>query len=315
MVIIKRKVVQHGPSTLIISLPSKWVRQHNVRKGDELDVEDTGNNIVISPQKRESLEKVTLDISAFGNMIPRTIYSMYRRGVDELIISFKNQDSFSLVQSSLGKETVGFEILETGNNHCLIKNVSEGGKEFNHLLRQTFLLLLSMAEEGHKALKQGNFKLLGNLISLEEANNRFTNLCRRYLNTKGSEDFDKIGPIYYIIEQLEKIADTYKYMYSYLAGINRENLKVNKELLENFYEINKTLRKYYDLFYKFSPQQVAELKDGRDKIIKELYLTSSKISKPYDIIFFHHLMELVTEIFSLVDPYLILSIKDSAKTG
>jgi hypothetical protein len=38
---IKRKVILHGPSTLTVSLPSKWVKNHNIKKGDELNIEET----------------------------------------------------------------------------------------------------------------------------------------------------------------------------------------------------------------------------------------------------------------------------------
>lgn len=312
MVFIRRKVVQHGPSTLIISLPSKWVKEHNVKKGDELDVSEHNNSVIISAKDINKIEKIELDISDFGKMIPRTIYSLYRRGVDELEIKYNGQDTFALIQNSLGNDIVGFELLETRKNYCLIKNVSVVGRDFDKLLRQTFLLLLSMAEEGYEVLKQNNLNLLKNLISLEKANNRFTNLCRRYLNTMGSEEFDKIGPLYYIVEQLERIADTFKYLYSYLTNL-KENVEINKELLDNFNEINKNLRKFYNLFYKFDPKHVEEIKEKRDKIVKNLYSISSKIKKPHDIVLFHHLMELITDIFSLVDPYLTLAFKDASK--
>ena len=146
MIAIKRKVVQHGPSTLIVSLPSRWTKMHNIRKGDELEVNELNEKLVISFQKREEHEKLELNVTDFGKMIPRAIHAMYKRGVDELKIVYNEPQYFDLIRKSLGKEAVGFEILKTGKKYCIITSVVESSKEFSKVLNQTFILLLSMAQ-------------------------------------------------------------------------------------------------------------------------------------------------------------------------
>lgn len=310
---IKRKVVQHGPSTLIISLPSKWIKRHNIHKGDELEVDDVNNKIVVSFQRTDQAEKIELNITPFGNMIPRVIYALYKRGVDELKLSYDDPSVFNLIQSALGKEAVGFEVLETGRNYCIIKNVSEGTKEFNQVLRQTLILLLSMAEEGHEAIKHGNVHTLKNLISLEKTNNRFTTFCRRYLNIRGLESYDKVGPLYFLVEHIESIADEYKYLYKYLTELE-EKIDISKELIIQFEAVNRLLRRFYNLFYKFNPKLIAEFKDERDKLIKDIYSITPKLKKTQDIVMFHHVLMLAIDIFNLIGPYLVLAFKDVVKT-
>lgn len=311
---MKRKVVQHGPSTLIISLPSKWIKRHNIHKGDELEVDDVNNKIVVSFQKTDQSEKIELNISPFGNMIPRTIHALYKRGVDELKLNYDDPGTFNLIQNAMGKEAVGFEVLETGRNYCIIKNVSEGTKEFNQVMRQTLILLLSMAEEGHEALKQGNANTLKNLISLEKTNNRFTTFCRRYLNINGLENYDKVGPLYFIVEHIENIADEYKYLYKYLTE-SEEKIDINKELINHFFEVNQLLRRFYNLFYKFNPKLVSEFKDERDRLIESLHSIVPKLKKANDIVMFHHLLALTGEIFDLIGPYLVLAFRENAHTS
>lgn len=309
---MKRKVVQHGPSTLIISLPSKWIKNHNVKKGDELDVSEIGNDIVVRNSNIVHSEKIEFNATPFGGMIPRVLHALYKRGANDITLLYDNPETFKLIEKSLGKEAVGFEILETSKNYCLIKNVSEGTKEFGQVMRQTFLLLLSMADEGYLALKQGNLSTLNNLITLEKTNNRFTTFCRRYLNIRGSEDYDKIGPLYYIVEQIESIGDIYKYLYTFLSKPENKKTDINKELLNNFNDVNQMLRKFYTVFYKFNPKLLAELKDDRNKIINSLYNTLPQVKKPVDVVMFHHTMMLATEIFNLAGPYLILAFKNYA---
>jgi len=46
---MKRKVTLHGPATLSVSLPLKWARMFNVKKGDELEVVEQKDSLLISP--------------------------------------------------------------------------------------------------------------------------------------------------------------------------------------------------------------------------------------------------------------------------
>ena len=36
---MKRKVVQQGPSTLMVSLPAKWAKRLGIKKGDEINID------------------------------------------------------------------------------------------------------------------------------------------------------------------------------------------------------------------------------------------------------------------------------------
>ena len=42
---------------------------------------------------------------------------------------------------------------------------------------------------------------------LEKSNNKLSTFRQRYINIYSVDNYDRIGPIYFIIEQLEKIAD------------------------------------------------------------------------------------------------------------
>ena len=55
-----RKVNLIGPSSLMISLPSKWVRRLQVKKGDEIEVKEKGNSLVVG--KTLQVDKMRLKI-------------------------------------------------------------------------------------------------------------------------------------------------------------------------------------------------------------------------------------------------------------
>ena len=51
--IMKRKLVRQGSSTLMISLPSKWVKSNNLDKGSEIDIDEKENVLEISVERKE----------------------------------------------------------------------------------------------------------------------------------------------------------------------------------------------------------------------------------------------------------------------
>ncbi len=309
MVNIKRKVIQIANSTQLISLPRKWSLKYNIQKGDELDVEEQGNKILIGTEKGFKLEKVDLDINNLEPMILRCIVALYKRGIDEIKIIFDNPELIKSIQVAIGKEAVGYEITEQSKNYCIIKHVSGELEEFDPLLRRTFLLLISMAEESLEAIKKGEFERLKSIAFLEEANNRFTTTCRRMLNKKGYGDNRNLGPLYYIIEELENIADQYKYLCTNLPNI--KNKKINKEILSVYQQVNDVVKNFYEFYYKFNKEKLVTIGKQRKMIVaKILDLFEKKLEHPNTMLL-HYLFTILQRTFCLVGPYLVMRIDES----
>ena len=57
---MQRKVIQQGPSSLMLSIPSKWVKINSIKKGDYLTVELANNQLVILAKDQEEEKKVSL---------------------------------------------------------------------------------------------------------------------------------------------------------------------------------------------------------------------------------------------------------------
>jgi phosphate uptake regulator len=305
---MKRKVIQIADSTQLVSLPRKWCVQQGIKKGDELNVEIAGPTIVVNTSASPSVEKVEIRLKDYGTLASRCIHSLYKKGVDEILVHFDSPGDISIIQDSLKNETVGFEIVEHTDKHCLIKNVSGQIEGFDSLLRRTFLLTITLAEDGYHAIGSKNFDKLKNVISLEESNNRLTTMCRRSLNKFGSEEFKKIGPIYYIVEALEKIADQYKYLYIYLMKLNLNKNRINPKALSILADTNAMFKLYYEVFYKLDQDKIAEMGSMRKKIIQQWYELMSKVKTPADCQVLHNSIIIMQKIFDLIGPYLVLKL-------
>src|SRR3989344_261617 len=304
---MKRKVIQIAGSTQLVSLPRQWAKAHNIQRGQEIEVLADGDKIVISANNTPPLEQAEVDISTLGDMVPRFIHALYKRGVDEVKVVFNDPNSIVTVQNAIGNEVVGFEILEQGKNYCIIRYVSGTLEEFDSILRRTFLLLLSMAEQSYEYLKTSNFRELKNTAFLEEANNRFTTICRRNLNKNGSATYSKIGPIYYIVEELEKLADQYKYICQHFYNLNDKSIKLNADALNMFEKANSMLRIFYEVFYKFNTDQLVLIKELRTAVTESVHKMFQKHLSYADYWLLHHSIVIANMVFCLVEPYIILA--------
>ena len=306
---MKRKVIQIADSTQLISLPRKWAVQHGIKKGDELEIQEDGNKILVSTEKGFEVHKVEINTDGLDILIPRFIHALYKKGVDEIRLTFNSKEDMQSIQNALGKEAVGFEITNQGNNFVEIKHVSGELADFDPILKRTFLLLLSMSEQTLEALKTNNWGVLPNIAFLEEANNRFTTACRRLLNKKGNASYTLIGPIYYILEDMENLADQYKYLCNHLFELNKKikgNKSVSKNVIGYFDKVDRILKEFYDIFYKFDKNKLVDIAKKRKELVKELYAVLENSNKVMDRIVVHYLISITQKIFCFIGPYLVL---------
>ena len=59
---MKRRVIQIAESTQLVSLPRKWAKKYNIKKGDELEVEIEGSSVRITTDNVIEVTKKALQI-------------------------------------------------------------------------------------------------------------------------------------------------------------------------------------------------------------------------------------------------------------
>ena len=297
---MKRKVIQIAESTQLISLPRKWAKEHNVKKGDELDVQEEGNSIIIKVQPgEEKVETAILDVTKAGGMLQRCIDALYIKGVDEIKIIYGAREQFDEVLKAVSRTTIGFEVIEQGESYCVIKNVSGYLEEFDSLLRRCFLLTLSMADDGISLIKSRQYAQLSNLLPLEATNNRLTIVCRRMINKGGRHGYKKIGPLYSVVSELESVADLYKYAFTYMIEHDKPNVKIRNEVIELYKNTNDLLRQLYQRFYKFDLNDVAKFKETRNDIVNKAHRLFKAKLQPEEIVLLHQLLTITTIVFEV----------------
>ncbi|MEK6886395.1 MAG: AbrB/MazE/SpoVT family DNA-binding domain-containing protein [Nanoarchaeota archaeon] len=309
---MKRSVIQLAGRTLLVSLPSKWVDANGVKKGDELDVLEDGHKIIVNTGKAvTTIEAKEINADEIGSLLKKYIFALYKRGVDEIKIRYNDSAMADVVRKIIMTETVGYEVVAQTPKSCVVRLITSGNiTEFDNLLRRAFMLLLSMGDEAMTSLKLKALDHLSKTALLEEPNNRLTTVCRRSLNKWGSETFSKIGPIYYIVEEIENIADEYNFMCNNLYSLKDfgKKAEIRDEVIGIFEKVNGMVRLFYESFYKFDINKLIALDKTRREIVKEAhYMVENKSPTAAEFYIMHHGITIMERIYDLTGPHLILA--------
>jgi phosphate uptake regulator len=265
---MKRKVIQLAGKTLVVSLPSKWARSLGINKGDEIDVLEDKHGLLIATEGTDVINEKEINLSELKGMLNRYIGALYKAGYDRIKVTFENAEQLNIINNTIRRSCIGFEIIEEGKNFVLIERLSKSeADEFDKVLRRAFLFLLGVAEDSIVAIEQKDDEELKNIILRDDNINRFTDFCRRILN-KGKYKGDKrVAPLYYITEQLEKVGDIYRDLCKH--HINNPS-SIKKETSELYRQVNSFLRNFYELFYDFKLNKLEDFGTKRTKLKKQI---------------------------------------------
>ena len=266
--ILQRKLIQLSPSTYVVSLPTEWLKKQNLKKGSSVVMDVTDSSVHIESSSRRVKPKISVDLHGLNERMVRWyISALYKKGFDELEINYDTEEQFTLIQKIQAETLMGYELVETKLQCCVLKNVIiEDEKEFETMLSKAFMVTVQMAEKVHKSLQLGVFENPQNFFDDEVMNNKLTNFCEKLINS-GKHAVSYPSFLYLIVWNLEKIADTYKYIVQVLQG---RKFVVDEQLLDASKMILAMLRKYYSLFYKYDLSLLNLVEEEKKKILKTL---------------------------------------------
>ena len=305
---MKRKVIQIADSTQLVSLPRKWAQSHNILKGDELEVTEQGNHVIISTEKDVSAPSISIDVSQLSfKVVKWLIVALYKSGYDEIEVKFENPETTKAIQDMIS-EVLGFVIIEQTDKRCVIKNISKGiEEEFDSTLRRNFLVVLSLSKSTFDMFKDGNYRNMPDVAKLEKTNNQLTSFCHRILNTRGFKDPKKTSYVYVIIKLMEGVADKYRDICNYFAEPKNKNYKPGKRIIGIFSEANSLVETFYHLFYKFEDIKIVEITEKKKKIMEESYRIMAESKKEADIFVTNCIMGITNGIADTIGSYLGLN--------
>jgi len=335
---MRRKVVQQGTATLMVSLPAGWTRKNSIEKGAEVEVQEQKDRIVILPTTEALTARVEIDVTGMADDLLREIENvegtkekktyrdpetfktvrqamlrmlaaLYKAGYDEIRINFEHPGTINLIQQALGDELSEYEIVEQGRNHCVLQDISGVLKErFDPAVRRIFYLLQQMADDSLPLIAAGKQRELGPVRFLETSNNRFTTFCRRLLSKKGHPDPAKIPFLYLIIDRLEMIADQYKYLFDYLLA--HPDARISKQVTTEYARLGSFLREYHEFYAAtHEKERLVRLQAMRNLLVRQCHTLFDKATTEEKMVL-HYVLTTTQLIFELMEPTFVLGVNE-----
>lgn len=238
---MKRKLVKQGAVTLMISLPSKWVKKNNLEKGSEINLEEKNNDLVIDSDSKEAKKETSINLTSTTESSIRTIITnAYRIGYDKINLGFEKKDFLKIIEEVIKNNLIGFEISKKDNKSCEIESITEPSKDqFDNIFSKVLLNiseLFSIAEKSLKGEKE-------EFEDLERKIQQFDNFCRRIIS---KESVDK-GSLIWAFHTL--LIHAQREIYLMLKYLSKNNIKPEKEIINLLNEcknIFNNLKKGYE---------------------------------------------------------------------
>ena len=285
---MKRKVVKHGTATLTISLPVEWVKKFNIKQGDELDVNEQGNKIIVKSYDDLTNKHVVVKIDEKDNFPKRLVLPYYLAGYNSIKIVYKHIEIRHFLDEFVKGYLMGFEIVEEGSNYIVIKNVAKGiEEEFDILLNRLGLIAISMLKDIYSAFNQKDLSLLQGSAFSEMAANKIALFCRRMLNLVGHKTKNTTS-VYFIVKILEDITDQENHMVNYV--IKNKVEKISPEILNYIKDLIYQIELWHKVFVKYSNELVLESKKLERKMASEGHELIQTCSKDERLIMYYLLV-------------------------
>jgi phosphate uptake regulator len=185
-----RKVQKTGGSSYIVSLPIKWIEQHEIKPKDSLGIiPQSDGNLLITPQTNPEKylreKKVDLDLINDYNFLFRVLIGAYIMGfsVIKLKSSKKIESSIRECITNFTKIAMGPEIIEETNNFILIKDTLDPKEmPYEVTIKRMYILAVSMHEDAINALIKEDKKLAEIVIKRDNDIDRLHWLIGRQSN-------------------------------------------------------------------------------------------------------------------------------------
>ena len=291
--IMRRKLIRQGKSTLTVSLPKKWVEKNNLNDDDEIEINDENNLLTLScfGSVKKRKKEIEINLTSEHIKVIKLLFRMiYKLGYHKIKIRFQNKSAIKKIKQILRNHLIGFEIVKFSDNSCEIDSITEPSTEkvevltsrIFHIIENCFDILIN-------DLKNNDLESFQQIKNRSEAIDRYCNFCLRvYAENKD----DKLLSYTQLFTFLTLLGHSFLYLYEncsysqpqdiafkYLNETKKFYNLIKKSFLStNISYVNKAITELSSLLYKGSLQ---ELK--KDKNSPLIYYVSEIIRITYNI--------------------------------
>lgn len=256
---MERQLVKQGRNALTVTLPSKWLKENNLKEKESVQIKEEKGNLIISNNKEKIKKIISVDISGMSRGLAfHIITGKYIEGYDKIILKHNNL----ALSQEIGMGFLGMIIEEQTENKLIMKDIIKIPEDnFIEIFKRSCQLLISQArlliklynkEISHKEIKVAERLLDNNLF-----------YCLRYINKY--EKIENSYKYFLLSSTIESIGD-------YISEISK-NINYDKQTKQTLEMIINIIEKYVTfLFTENINKMYLSLKEYKNKIPKKTFI-------------------------------------------
>ncbi|AJB41173.1 MAG: phosphate uptake regulator PhoU [Thermofilum sp.] len=243
---LARKLIRLGKASLAVTLPSKWLKKHDLKEGQDVYIEDRDDYLEIWPKPREAEEikqEAQVEIEpGEEKSAERIIISYYSAGYTSIRISYPKKTNKTLLKENIRRSLlrlVGLEAFEEEENYFLLQMIADTSTiSIEKIISRMELLLKNNLRDLEEYARTGHMQYLKSIIERDEELDKFYFLLSRQvaLSLKSSSYAEKVGipqrplllPYFNYAKTLERLGD----VFVSLARILQRGQTVTEEQVE-----------------------------------------------------------------------------------
>jgi phosphate uptake regulator len=269
-----RKLVKHGPSTLIVSVPAPWVKRMGLRAGDEVWVSEEQNKILISTDKNRRKDSIELNITNLDRTsVVLLLHALYRNGFCNITLLFDKPETihfrtqqkvpYSKIIHFMVKRLVGFEVSKESSKRIELSQISYIDRdEIQNMINRTFTLLQDMVTSFCKALRENDLHEIKKIEDKHDSITRLVSFLIRAISRGEYENKSASVAMPHVLANIDKIIDILKYM---ARDKIRDRTPINKKILDLLPVFDTSFVNYAKVFRKYDEQLVRNISQKRDE--------------------------------------------------
>ena len=278
---MKRKINRVGQNTLTVSLPSKWAQKHNLKPGQEIDVDEEGKSLVLNVKKGvKRAKKARLNLDGLSHVtINRFIDEFYRQGVEEITLKFaketiknfkKNKDvEVDKHIRNIARRYIGLEVISKTSDKIVLQSIitKEESEKIEVVEKRVYFLIKDLIDEFIKALDGDFSKFHDKVYDYHDNIAKFSNYYFRLLNFSDLSD-EKKSRLFGLFIVIDKIIDKIRHASERVDEMKKITDKIKKYIKE----IYLIFLEQFDMILKkgYSVEELTDLIKRRYSLVKKV---------------------------------------------
>jgi len=194
---MRRKIIRQGNKSFTFTLPVKWVRQHRLEGGEEIDIKEEDGNLILSSELSKSQKSTAMSVKGMTEKNIRFVMNqLYRRGFTKIKFTSVTTANARVIEDLVDQHFSGVEVIRKKGDEVIVEVITEPKADsFEKIFRKMFYLIsdslkIIVDKEDTKRI-----------TTLTDKTRVYSQFCKRYIsnNVKSLEGFELYSSISYII--------------------------------------------------------------------------------------------------------------------